>query len=150
MPQIQFTERELEDYLFNDNALHDNLHIRPVARQVRTPNGVIDIVGINTVTNEWYVIELKKDILDASAFFQVEKYWHYMNMTKPRQFHKLIVGQRLHQDLHHAVSLYDMVDDTTSHFRTKYALFGMTFDDPISFSWRDTAQVAISKGEGYE
>ena len=77
MAKIEFTEKELEDYLCEGGRkgnLYKHLGLLFIARQVRTSVGTIDILSYHPISKTYFIIELKKDNLNSDAFFQVEKY----------------------------------------------------------------------------
>ena len=149
MPQMTFSERELEDFLANEKNLLKYLGLRYIARQVKTKAGIIDILAYSKYSKSFVIIELKKDALEFSAYEQVHRYQHALNVAyntdykkKYKKFTKLIVGMSLHPHLYYLVKHYES-DCDYNQTDTYYALFGVSFDSPLSFTWYNPAQSEI-------
>lgn len=159
--QIQFSEKELEDFLCQDNNLKKYLGLRFVARQVKIePIGIIDILAFDWDSKSWVIIELKKDLLDSFALMQglsYLNYYKYISNYKDyfttfncnhnfRQFKLLLIGQNLDSNLF----------KNTRHFQGNfdenwdiyYKLFGLQFDSGINFDFYSQDQDDIEGSLG--
>lgn len=151
--QIVFTEKELEDFLCQDKNLKKYLGLTFVARQVKIePIGIVDILAFDWDSKSWVIIELKKDLLDASALCQGLSYLNYYKSTSNyknyvmtlgcdhnfRKFKLLLIGQNLEQSLHKNIRYFDkcFCDDWDIY----YTLFDVKFDSGISFSFLNENQ----------
>lgn len=102
-------ERRLENYLCSDNNLMGWLKLKFIARQVRTPVGIIDILAYDEDEKAWVIIELKSTSLDSSAYFQLKKYLHYFRGERGkngRKFIGLLVGPYLSKKISYAVNFF--------------------------------------------
>lgn len=102
IPSIRFdiSEKDVEDVLFY--GMKQFLNMTPIVRQFNTPVGIIDVIA-KASENVYFIIELKKDTLNASAVCQVLRYCRYMNgehsKDGKRIFLPLIIGKNLHEEL---------------------------------------------------
>lgn len=166
--EISCSEQDIEDFLCIKGNLEKYLGLRLLKRQYRTPVGVVDIVAYNKKTKRFVIIELKKDLLDYKAFFQMERYAHYlkkseinrcdatgprkyflyknaeMKFTKctERKFDRLLIGKDISPDLYYSVEHWDDSSDNC-HAETWYTLFGFRFDSAISFGYYQPQQSKI-------
>jgi RecB family endonuclease NucS len=103
--EIDFTEKDIEDYLCKSGNLMKHLCLRFVARQVDIFGFCIDILGYNEIEESFYIIELKKGNLDTKAFTQIYKYYRLLNIkynsrkNKYHNFKMLLIGQHLSSEL---------------------------------------------------
>ena len=147
--QIICSEQDIEDIL-EEHCGH-YLGLRFITRQFRTPVGIIDIIAKHpAVENSYFVIELKRHTLDASAYLQTIRYARWMNseMSKngKRFFTPMIIGQSLHPDLSHICDYFEIDDypDVPTMHRLRYRLFNF---DPLKgfcFDWHSTEQETAS------
>jgi hypothetical protein len=144
MPQVTFTEKELEDYIAEN--CYELLGLKFIARQVKTPAGIIDILASCPISRVYCVIELKVDKLDPSSFVQVHKYTNYLNSTKSksgkRSFIPVLIGANLDCALEKSVQRYTkdkLLTDFHKHI-TYYTLFGYSFDEAIEFNYYNIDQ----------
>lgn len=135
MPEIRFSEKELEDFLCQGDNLERYLGIRFVARQVKIANSYIDILGYSEVHRRFVIIELKKQDLHCKAFFQVCKYAQLYQKKSYRTFARLLIGQNLHEDLFYSVEQWSGFETTGDCRPVYYALFGVKFDEPLKFNY---------------
>lgn len=147
MPEIQFSERELEDFLSKDGNLEKYLGIKFISRQVKTPVGIIDIIGVHRTTFDWFIIELKKDKITPDAYFQIDRYYKYFHHTKKKYFHRLLIGNGLDSTLNYSVSCYWRDLESYDPMERYYTVFGIDFDKPLSFAYGATGQMKIQKGD---
>ncbi len=155
MPTIDFQERELEDFLCEGKNLEKYLGLRFIGRQIKTPNGVLDILAYNKKCKVFVIIELKRDLLDFNAYLQVERYAHYLNMMKcgargRRVFQRLLVGKTLHSDLSFLVDYYSGHKFSPYYERVQYRLFSFSFTEAIAFTYFNNKQREIQEGVNYE
>lgn len=164
MIEINCSEQDIEDFLCKDNNLYKYLNLRFLKRQVVTPVGVIDIVAYNNNTKRFVIIELKKDILDSKAFFQLDRYrnciqkieylrWEKRgasckNFKDERIFDCLLIGKNISPDLYYSVEHWDP-DSDLLYARMWYTLFGYNFDTAMNFGYLQPAQIDIEQ-ETYE
>lgn len=139
--EINFLEKDIEDYLCEPDNLMKHFNLRFVARQVEIFGFRIDILAYNEAEKSFYIIELKKDILDAKAFTQVYKYYKLMNVkynyNKKNNYHNfkmLLIGQHLSSELVGVLNNYSRYSEPSS-CALLYSLFNYDFDSGISFSW---------------
>lgn len=151
--EIVFQEKELEDFLCRDGNLEEYLGLRFVARQVKTPNGIVDILAYNPDTKSFVIIELKRDQIDLAALVQITRYRHYFQSQRQpkhgmrgRNFQCLLIGKSLHSDLNFIVEYWESEHD---YGRIFYRLYGIKFDQPLSFCWHSLNQRAIESGDHY-
>lgn len=158
MPNIQFSEKELEDYLCADDgqALWEHFDLRFVARQVKTSLGIIDILAYCKFSKTWVIVELKLDKLDYKAFFQAQRYKHFCEMEWPgrkeqRKFVTLLVGSNLSEELFYSVRYFNRADYQQErrplYGQNFYRLFAWNFEDGISFEYQNAEQTKIEDGE---
>lgn len=146
MVEINITEKELEDFLCKDDNLENYLGITFVARQVKIEEfGYLDILGYNKITEKFVLIELKKGMLDASAYLQIERYNKAFSLKYNREFDKLIIGDNLHSDLHHQVQYYECDEEKPC---VTYRLYKIEFEDGITFRVYSVGQKKLQ--EAYE
>ena len=138
--EIDFTEKDIEDYLCKSGNLMKHLGLRFVARQVDIFGLRIDILAYNTKDRCFYIIELKKGTLDAKAFTQAFKYCRLMNLKynfgkhiKRHKFKVLLVGQDLNSELIGVLTNYGQFLPVETHYF--YTLFNYDFENGISFYW---------------
>lgn len=160
MAKIVFDEKELEDFLCKDGNLKKHLGLRLLARQYRTPFGVIDLLAYHALSKSFVIIELKKDTLGADAFFQIEGYFQALNSKRkfyldrrdyrrcdfllPKRLRntnliKLLVGSSLSEKLYPCVELWER-DQWTNNADTYYALFGTDLETGIAFNYYNIGQ----------
>jgi len=171
MPTVQFTEKELEDYLSTNQNLKKNLGLRFLVRQYRTPVGIVDIVAYNVITKRFVIIELKKGEIDYNAYFQMERYRHYFerksmfmfedldmrrfyrrrdgnlflreNFVK-REFDCLLVGSSLSQQLDYTLQHWEKDCELNSEYRMWYTCFDYSFDKALQFNYFSVSQDKIA------
>lgn len=135
-----FSERDIEKYLSKN--IKKELGLKLVATQVRTPAGILDILAVDPCTKIYYVIELKKDIIDCSSFAQVHKYTTYFNNSKSklgkRVFVPMLIGNSLHNNISKAVKLACI--DGMDLGNTVYRLYEITMEKGISFDYHNVRQ----------
>lgn len=170
MPEVNFTEKELEDYLCSNGNLKKHLGLRLLRRQYATPAGIIDILAYDPKQKLFVIIELKKDTLDYNAFFQIDRYYHYFEylannvyyrpiyidnekgdvvdeISRQPKIAKLLIGRNLSTLLNFSVYSYK------SHLfldKTNYTCFDYDFDRGIAFNYASTEQRKVEIGELYE
>lgn len=151
---INLSEKELEDFLCSNNNLEKYLGLKFIARQVSIPPvGIIDILAYHKESKCWVVIELKKDLLDASAFCQLSSYLNYYKKTKSfinykyfqreRKFCGLLIGSNLDENLYKCVNLYNSYNEYIDDSLINYCLFSATSENEIEFIWYNSDQQNI-------
>lgn len=143
IPQITFsaTEKEIEDCLAYDCERF--LGLKFIGRQISTPAGIVDVLAQSLEDkNVYYVIEVKKDLLDSKALCQVLRYSNYFNDNKnkdgQRIFVPLLVGANLSDDL--IKSVYNFGYLAPELGRVEYTLFSLNVVSGMTFDYRNTAQ----------
>ena len=169
MAEINFSEKELEDFLCNGGRkgnLKKYLNLEFISRQVNCSTGIIDILAYSKIKKSFIIIELKKDNLDYKAFFQAHKYLRAFDykynccekillknkfgkeyLKRKKRFILLLIGRNLSDELYYSVDHYE----EDSEFSTnepesnifQYALFGFNFRNGISFDWYNKVQEEI-------
>lgn len=145
--QIQFSEKELEDFLCKDGNLKKYLGLRFVARQVSIPPiGIIDILAFDWDSKSWVIIELKKDLLDTSALCQglaYLNYYKYLSNHKgnKRKFKLLLIGQNLDSSLYKNTHFFN--NSLSDSWDIYYTLFSLDFASGIDFRYPSRQQQAI-------
>lgn len=150
--QIQFSEKELEDFLCKDKNLEKYLGLKFVARQVNiSPVGIIDILAYDKKAKCWVIIELKKANLDIYAYVQGMSYLNFYKKTKSeievkglsrkRDFALLLVGDNVDSSIHKVVKHYNFHDEWIISNETHYALFGVDFEKGIDFTYQNPTQI---------
>lgn len=157
--EIIFSEKELEYYLIQTYSKYEKgyrriannlwLHfgIIPLKNQVNTEVGIIDIFGYAPDLRAYFIIELKKNLLDYKAFFQVNRYVNYFKKKYEGSKHKiygLLIGQNLSEDLFYSVCRYRDFD-TRRNDLTYYDLFDINLENGISFKYYNKYQYEIQK-----
>jgi hypothetical protein len=148
--QIHFSEKELEDFLCQDNNLKKYLNLEFIARQVNIPPaGIIDILAYDRDSNCFVIIELKKDLLDSNALVQGMSYLkYYQNVRKfncfqrrrrKRNFALLLIGQNLSQDLVKVVN-HNEFDCIFEDNNIYYTLFGLDLKSGINFEFYNCSE----------
>lgn len=145
MIKIQAEEKDIEDIL--QDYCKEMLGLRFIARQIKTPAGIIDIIARCPETKAYYIIELKKDKLDAYAFCQVMRYAYYLNNDEginkqgKRFFVPLLIGARISDELIKCVNLYEHGDVSYDRiYRPEYTLFNLDPFKGIRFDYHDSRQ----------
>lgn len=119
--RIEATEKDIEDCIAYD--CNGFLGLDFIARQINTPAGIIDVLAKSREQeNVYFVIEIKKDCLNAKSLCQVLRYTAYMNNQKSkdgkRLFIPLLIGQNLTDELIKCVHFYDgCVDPMNIYYR---------------------------------
>lgn len=144
MAEINFTEKELEDFLCSDNQLEKRFNLKFIARQVNTLFGIIDILAYSKLEKCFYIIELKKDYLDYKAFFQADRYLKYFThkYRDNKKFKVLLIGQNLRDELHYIVENFGNNSDSDKYM---YSLFALDFNTGVDFDYHDKRQREISE-----
>lgn len=149
---IDLSEKQIEDFLCEDNNLEKYLGLKFIARQVAIPPvGIIDILAYNKQTKTWVIIELKKDNLDESAFCQLFGYVNFLKQTKYKDIfgeitqHKfvgLLIGKHLNDKLNKIVKIYneDVLDPEDTFSGLFYKLFNFTLTNGFELSWYNQNQ----------
>lgn len=71
--KIQLSEKDLENWLWdNEQELPYNIETW-LARQYKVPSGIIDIIGV-TSEGDIVIVELKNHVPDANALTQISRY----------------------------------------------------------------------------
>ena len=142
MIKIECEEKDIEDFLCAD--INKHLGLRLIGRQINTPAGIIDVLAYSKDEDVYFVIEIKKNYINASAFAQVIRYSNFLNCTLSkgrRVFIPLLIGNHLHDELERSVFLYrDGYVDKNSFWKTYYTLFNLSADKGITFSWHHYSQ----------
>lgn len=131
------SERELEDAICADRSL-ECYGIQIVGRQVSsfTVNGcqydlggIVDLIGYHPLSKCWFIIELKRGVIDHRAYTQVSRYIKnameadydlfisrcnrsnlYPHPRGLRRIHGLLIGSDIHGDIE---SFCDYLSDMT-------------------------------------
>lgn len=171
MPEINFSEKELEDFLSCKRNLKKHLGLRFLARQYRTPVGVVDMIAYNNKTKRFVIIELKKDTLDTSSYFQIERYRHFfvkkadnlwnkkcdrryslqkkgvdLFLKVPTRYHNfdcLLVGKSLSKELDYVVEKWEASSYRSDYSRVWYTCFAYSFEKAISFAYHSVSQKEV-------
>lgn len=136
---MRLLERDIEDYLCQTGRLEKHFGLTFIDRQIRIENfGILDILAYNKFTKCFVLIELKRDVLDATAYFQLERYGKAFSAKYHRKFQKLLVGKSLDALITHGVEYFDAGD----HYRetTQYRLFNADLDKGVCFNYQSTHQ----------
>jgi len=143
---IQAEERDIEDFLCEDLGGYLDLHL--IDRQVNTPAGIIDILAKSE--KFYYVIELKKGVIDAHALAQVLRYTNYLNDNKSKNgkrfFVPVLIGSHLADGLQRSV-YYLETDNESEAFisRVFYRCFDFSPKEGIRFNFFDVTQQAYEE-----
>lgn len=147
--QLTYTEKDVEDLL--ENGCPFFLGLKFIKRQFRTPVGIIDVIARHPERkNVFYVIEIKKDLVDSSAYVQVLKYTKWLNHERSKEggriFIPLLIGNNISQDLYHVCEFFDRDShyDIDSYHKVLYRLFNFSPYRGVLFTYSNTAQ-----GEAY-
>lgn len=173
MPEINFSEKELEDFLCKGKNLEKYLGLKFVGRQINTAVGIVDILACSpfkskifrwhneekVLGRQWYIIELKKGKIDPAAYFQVWRYKHYFDRVYNsggsygcvRDFIPLLIGSNLDESLNYNVSHFRSSPkyETCQPTGTYYTCFDYSFDRGITFTYCSASQEKIEE-EFYE
>lgn len=146
MIEINCSEKDIEDVLAN-NLSHYFPKLRYVSRQYRTGVGIVDILAASKVDKgTFFVIEIKKDQLDANAYVQVLTYTKWLNNERSkdckRKFISVIIGDSLSQNLDHLVGyFYDDSEFGLSELSgVNYRLYKFDPLRGLSFTYVSTSQ----------
>ena len=147
--QLVYTEKDIEDILASN--CQRLLAVKFVTRQYRTSAGIIDIIAKSLESPDYYyIIEIKKDALDASAYVQARRYARWMNREESksgkRKFLPVIIGEQLHSSLH-GVCDYFEPDSLGLHLlaEVRYRLFGFDVLEGINFSYSSREQERMAE-----
>ena len=122
----EISEKELEDYIC-ENKMLEQYGIKIVGRQVSsfTVNGcqydlggIVDLIGYHPLSKCWFIIELKRGVIDHRAYTQVSRYIKnavesdydlfisrcnrsdlYPHPRGLRRIHGLLIGSDIHGDI---------------------------------------------------
>jgi len=162
--QINFSERELEDFLCTGKNLEKYLGLKFIARQVSIPPaGIVDILAYSRDSDCFVIIELKKDLLDSNAllqglaylkYYQEVRGFNFIHRRRLRKFCLLLVGQDLALDLIKVVSNAEY-DCSFSNKEIYYKLFNINFERGIEFDYfssnqRDYEDKILDSLNGFE
>lgn len=167
MPTINFSEKELEDFLCRDNNLEKYLGLKFHARQVRTPVGIIDILAygprwveadpdyyVDRRYRQWFIIELKKEKIDTDAYFQAMRYKHFFNSCRnscgSRTYIPLLIGNGLENKLDFVVNKFEPKQQVYYKHGIFYTCFSFDFETSISFNYISPSQRRIEQCEIYQ
>lgn len=162
MITISCTEKDIEDFLSINNNLKKYLGLRFLKRQVQTPVGIIDIIAYNNITKRFVIIELKKENLDYKAYFQLQRYRHYIERTERTRFYDgndlrdckglnnrpqrvfdyLLIGSSLSPDLYYNVEHWEPDSDLSHPNSAWYTIFKYDLSG-INFRYLNTEQNKI-------
>lgn len=153
IPSIRFdiSEKDVEDVLFY--GMKQFLNMTPMVRQFNTPVGIIDVIA-KASENVYFIIELKKDTLNASAVCQVLRYCRYMNgehsKDGKRIFLPLIIGKNLHEELFDLVEIFEDAEYKSfcDYGRIFYTLYDINPMSGFNFSYFNVKQ--SERAEYYE
>ena len=142
MIKIECDEKEIEDFLCVD--IGQFLGLKLIKRQLETPAGVIDILAYDSITGVYFVIELKKNRLNADSLAQVLRYSTYLNCNKSqgkRVFVPLLIGMTIDDQLHKSVFHYEPKCVQKHDFwKVYYTLFNYSPKSGITFNWYNEIQ----------
>jgi hypothetical protein len=142
---IQFEEKDLEDYLCECGL--EYLELKFIARQVKIDKFFIDILAYSKKEKCFYILELKRNLIDSKAFTQAFKY-HTLMTYKYNGRHKfktLLIGENLSEDLFYILSFYNSMPWGENKNNFLYCLFGYDFENGINFNTYNTLQGKIEK-----
>lgn len=71
---MEYSERDLEDFLVDNNTLLDYFDLMIVKRQYRTAYGIIDLLCYDPSIHGLVVVEIKKGTVDENAVGQLLRY----------------------------------------------------------------------------
>src|SRR5580698_6293371 len=108
--QLVCTEKDIEDIL--EQHCERMLGIKFLARQFRTTVGVVDIIAKHPyIPGVYYVVEIKRDILDPVAYIQALRYAKWLNSERSkigkRKFIPVIIGEQLQSTLNFLCQHFD-------------------------------------------
>jgi hypothetical protein len=145
--QLVCTEQDIEDILVRH--CDRMLGIEFMARQFRTAVGVVDILAKHPyIPNVYYVVEIKRGILDPATYVQALRYANWLNSERSkfgrRFFIPIIVGEHLHASLNSLCQFFDQESHyCTSNIRdVTYRLFHFDPLEGVSFAWHSREQEA--------
>lgn len=140
---INCDERDIEDFLCSEDYLKVYLNLKYIDHQVKIDKFFIDILAYNKIEKCFYIIELKKDELNARAFIQALKYLKLMDIryNHKHKFKMLLIGRNLNEELYYNVQTYNMFDDNNYPFL--YTLYDYNFEEGISFNYINIEQKKI-------
>lgn len=142
--QINFTEKELEDFLSNKQNLKEHFNLEFIARQVMIPPaGIIDILAYDRDSKCFVIIELKKGLLDSDALIQGMSYLkyyqdvrkrNYIYNKRDRKFALLLIGQDLNSNLAKVVN-DNNIDGVFDDGEIYYNLFNFDLNLGVNFTY---------------
>ena len=143
--QLNYTEKDVEDIL--EAHCEHYLGLKYVARQFRSSAGIVDIIAKHPeITNRYYIIELKRGTLDASAFTQAMRYsaWFNSELSKhgKRVFFPILIGEALHSDLNFLCHYFDRDEyfGLSAIYRVAYRLFDFDPLNGVTFNYHSVKQ----------
>ncbi len=142
MVKLKISESDLEDSISKN--CEKLLGLKFIARQIKTPAGIIDILAYDKSSKAYCVIELKNCCLDQKALPQVLRYSNYLNSEKSkggkRMFISLLIGDDLGDNLIKSVFHFDGVLSESSYGKVYYTLYDLDVLNGINFSYFDKRQ----------
>ncbi len=132
MPEIKFTEEELETYFCE--VADEEFECRIIGRQIRLECGVLDVLMKSRVANLYFVVELKKGCLSDADLAQVSAYTAELRCRFPsRKFISVLLGQGISAKyLHYAL---DRFRNNQFPVLAYYIIFGWDMESGVSFDW---------------
>lgn len=145
--QLVYTEKDIEDIL--EQHCERMLGIKFVTRQFRTEVGIADIIAKHPdISGVYYVVEIKRGILDPDAYAQALRYAKWLNseMSKDgrRSFIPIIIGEQLQSTLNFLCAFFDheFQCGIANIHDVSYRLFEFDPLSGVSFSWFSKEQEA--------
>lgn len=131
--QIQFSEKELRNFLSNKNNLKKYLDLRFIAKEVSIyPAEYIDILAYDKQSNCYVIINLNTNLIDFKSFTKgISQLQYYQDSRflrkKPRRkFALLFIGQKLDCSLTRVVKYnFNMYENNGFY----YNLFDLVLGD---------------------
>lgn len=141
---INCTEKDIEDFLADNKNLEEYLGLKFLSRQFQINKFFIDILAYNKSEKCFYIIELKKDNLNANALVQAVKYQRLMkfNYKNKHKFKILLIGTNLCEDLYYCVHSYLKFEENED---ISYTLYDFVINKGISFNFINREQAKIER-----
>jgi hypothetical protein len=143
--QLVYNEKAVEDLIEAD--CEHFLGLKFITRQFRTPVGIVDVIAKHPEnSNVYYVIEVKRERLDAAAYVQVLRYAKWLNSEYSqywkRLFIPILIGESLSSELTTLCEYFDKDDHDSilEHASVFYRLFAFNTKTGVSFKWNDKVQ----------
>lgn len=138
--KLEYLEKDIEDLLEIDCEHY--LGLKFIARQLRTPVGIIDVIARCPNRNRklYYVIEIKNGPINSAAYVQAVRYANWLNseLSKDgkRLFVPLLIGSTLSEEISTICEYFSHDHNWYEIYRKVfYRVFNFSAKEGVTFTW---------------